>query len=374
MVAGERLRRGRSVPVPLPAGHRCRPDRGREATRARLQPARILVDCSHLTEAGFWDVVATTLAPVVATHSNAHTLCRSSRNLTDAQLDAIGASDGVVGINFTPAFLREDGADEAATPIDEIVRHVDYLANRIGVDHVAFGSDFEGATMPAELGGAAGLPRLVELLRVRYDDAAVAKITHGNWLRVLRATWRIWTRYFAAAGDDPRPTLIDALDRFSSPGFAVDLGAGTGRDTAELLRRGWRVLAIDREPEAVERLTALAGERLEARLLDFEDADWPQCDLVNASFALPFCAPKAFPRLWAKIVTSLPPGGRFSGQLFGDHDEWAGSGIVVHTRAELGALLAPFDVERLDEVDEVGETVVGTRKHWHVYHLVARKL
>ena len=71
------------------------------------------------------------------------------------------------------------------------MRHVDYLAERMGVDHVAFGSDFEGATMPEELGGVAGLPRLVDALRARgYDDEAVAKITHGNWLRVLDATWR----------------------------------------------------------------------------------------------------------------------------------------------------------------------------------------
>jgi len=367
---------GEGVPFRFPSS----PDTGAGLTAAgkglvhACNRRGILVDCSHLTEAGFWDVASATLAPVVATHSNAHALCRSSRNLTDAQLDAIGASDGVVGINFTPAFLREDGADDAATPIDEIVRHIDYVARRIGVDHVAFGSDFEGATMPADLRGAAGLPRIVALLRARYGEEEVAKITHGNWLRVLRATWRIWTRYFAAAGDDPRPTLTDALDRFASPGFAVDLGAGTGRDTAELLRRGWRVLAIDREPEALERIAAFAGEQLETRLAGFEEADWPRCELVNASFALPFCAPRAFPALWARIVDSLHPGGRFCGQLFGDHDDWAGSGIVVHTRAELGELLAPFEVERLDEVDEVGDTVVGTRKHWHVYHVVGRKL
>src|SRR5439155_13843113 len=153
-------------------------------------------------------------------------------NLTDAQLDAVGASGGVVGINFASAFLREDGADDAETSIGEIVRHVDYVAQRIGVDHVAFGSDFEGATLPAELGGAAGLPRLVQQLRGRFADEEIAKITHANWLRVLEATLHPWSRYFAVAGDDPRPTLLEALARFDSPGLAVDLGAGTGRDTA----------------------------------------------------------------------------------------------------------------------------------------------
>jgi hypothetical protein len=98
------------------------------------------------------------------------------------------------------------------------------------------------------------------------------------------------------------------------------------------------------------------------------------CDLVNASFALPFSPTESFPALWDRIVESLPPGGRFCGQLFGERDDWAGSGVVVHTRAELDKLLAPFDVERLDVFDDEGTTVVGTRKHWHLYHVVASKL
>jgi membrane dipeptidase len=162
---------------------------GRELVRA-CNRLRVLVDLSHLNEAGFWDVARLSVAPLVATHSNAHALCTSSRNLTDAQLEAIRDSDGVVGVNFAVPFLRADGRrvpDE--TGLDEIVRHVAYLAERMGVDHVAFGSDFEGAIMPGELGGVAGLPKLVEALRARFDGDAVEKITHRNWLRVLDATW-----------------------------------------------------------------------------------------------------------------------------------------------------------------------------------------
>ena len=164
-------------------------DAGRELVRA-CNRLGILVDLSHLNEAGFWEVAGLSDKPLVATHSNAHALSPSSRNLTDAQLDAIRDSDGVVGVNFAVGFLREDGGHEPATPITEIVRHVDYLVQRMGVDHVAFGSDFDGALISEELGGAAGLPKLVDALRdPGYDDEAVAKITHGNWLRVLRATW-----------------------------------------------------------------------------------------------------------------------------------------------------------------------------------------
>jgi len=351
-------------------------DAGRKLVHA-CNRLGILVDLSHLNEAGFWNVASLALAPLVATHSNAHALSASTRNLTDDQLEAIGKSGGVVGVNFGVAFLRADGATDPATPIETIVRHIDYIASRIGVEHVAFGSDFEGATLPDELEGAAGLPRLVELLRTRFGDEDVAKITHGNWLRVLDQTWRPWGTYFAAAGDDPRPTLLDAVARFPSPGLAVDLGCGAGRDTAELLRRGWRVVAIDREQEALDRLHSLAGPdspQLETRLARFDEASWPACDLVNASFALPFCPPASFPEVWRRIVESLQPGGRFCGQLFGERDDWAGSGVVVHTRAELDELLGPFDVERLDVLDEDGTTVVGTRKHWQLYHVVARRM
>jgi len=151
----------------------------------------VLVDLSHLNEAGFWDVARASDAPLVATHSNAHALCPASRNLTDAQLDAVRDSGGIVGVNFAVTFLREDGSQVPDTPITEIVRHVDYLAERMGIDHVAFGSDFDGAAVPEELGGVAGFPKLVDALRAAgYDDDAVEKVTHRNWLRVLGETWQ----------------------------------------------------------------------------------------------------------------------------------------------------------------------------------------
>jgi membrane dipeptidase len=150
----------------------------------------VQIDLSHITEKGFWDVAKLSEHPLVATHSSVHALCPSARNLTDAQLDAIGESGGVVGINFFVADLRDDGRLDPDTPIDHIVRHVDYVAERIGIDHVAFGSDFDGAMMPRELGDAAGLPVVVEaLVAAGYDDQALRKVTHENWIRVLRACW-----------------------------------------------------------------------------------------------------------------------------------------------------------------------------------------
>ena len=117
----------------------------------------------------------------------------SSRNLTDEQLDAIAATRAASSASTSPSrSCARTGSSDRETPIGEIVRHVDYLAERMGVDHVAFGSDFDGAVVPDELGGVAGLPQLVDALRAAgYDDEAVAKITHGNWLRVLGATWQL---------------------------------------------------------------------------------------------------------------------------------------------------------------------------------------
>lgn len=150
----------------------------------------IVVDCSHLNRAGFFDVASLSDAPLVATHSNAWSLCPSTRNLQDDQLDAVAASGGVVGVNFAVSFLREDGGQVPDTPISEIVRHVDYLAARMGIEHVGLGSDFEGAVVPDELEGTRGLPLLVDALRgAGYDDEAVRLVCFGNWRRVLAETW-----------------------------------------------------------------------------------------------------------------------------------------------------------------------------------------
>lgn len=185
-----------------------------------------------------------------------------------------------------------------------------------------------------------------------------------------------WTRYYDAVDETPRETLLAALDGFDAPGVAVDLGCGSGRDTIELLRRGWRVVAIDSEPEGISRLGgAIADdERLETQLTPFEDATLPSCDLVNASFSLPFCAPERFDELWTRIGDALRPNGRFCGQFFGDRDGWAPDpDITFLSRAQVENLLSAYDVERLDEVEEDSTTALGEAKHWHLFHVVARR-
>jgi membrane dipeptidase len=180
------------VPFAFPSS----PDTGPGLTAAgrslvrRCAETGIAVDLSHLNEAGFWDVARLDGAPLIASHSGAHALCPVSRNLTDAQLDAIGASGGLVGVVFAVGFVRADGRDEADTPLEAIVAHVRYVADRIGVEHVALGSDFDGATIPAALGDAAGLPRLVEALAADgFTEPELRAIGWENWRRVLEAAW-----------------------------------------------------------------------------------------------------------------------------------------------------------------------------------------
>ncbi len=180
------------VPFDFPRG----PDTGPGLSAAGRRLVRacnrlgILIDLSHLNEAGFWDVARASDAPLVATHSCAHALSASPRNLTDAQLDAIGDSGGLVGVNFHKGFLRSDGESDRPTSMTEIVRHARYVADRIGVEHVALGSDFDGARMPDDLHDVSALPALLEALREGgFGEPEVRSVAHGNWLRVLQETW-----------------------------------------------------------------------------------------------------------------------------------------------------------------------------------------
>jgi membrane dipeptidase len=151
---------------------------------------RIMLDLSHLNEAGFWDVARQSDAPLVATHSNAHAICPHSRNLTDRQLHAIRESDGMVGLNFAVAFLRADGRMLADVPLEQMLRHLDHLMTELGEDRVGLGSDYDGAVVPDDVTTCATLPKLKQAMAQHgYGDELIAKLCHENWLRVLEKTW-----------------------------------------------------------------------------------------------------------------------------------------------------------------------------------------
>ena len=183
---------GHGVPFAFPAD----PDTGPGLTDAGVRlvrecdDLRILIDLSHLNAAGFRDVARISQAPLVASHSNAHAVTPSSRNLTDWQLDAIRETGGMVGLNFATVFLRDDGRRSPDMGWDAILRHLDHLIARLGEDHVGFGSDFDGATVPAPIGDVTGLHALQAALAAHgYGPALLEKLCHGNWLACLGRVW-----------------------------------------------------------------------------------------------------------------------------------------------------------------------------------------
>lgn len=182
---------GFGVPMRFPGS----PDTGPGLTPAGIDllracnRLRILFDLSHLTEQGFWDVARLSDAPLVATHSNVHALCASSRNLTSRQFDAIRDSDGMVGLNLATCFLRSDGQMSSKTELDIVVRHIDRLVEQLGETRVGLGSDFDGAIVPEAVGSVAGTQSIFEALAQKgYGDALLEKLAVSNWLRVLEQT------------------------------------------------------------------------------------------------------------------------------------------------------------------------------------------
>ncbi|PDT75615.1 dipeptidase [Bradyrhizobium sp. C9] len=184
---------GHGVPFAYPRSPDTGPgltDAGKALVRA-CNALGIMLDAAHLNERGFWDLVAISTAPIVATHACAHAVCPATRNLTDRQLDAVRASGGVVGFNFSVSEVRPDGPRDPDIPIETVVDHLSYLVDRMGDDHVALGSDFDGALMPLPLRDASHLPNLIQGLRTHgFDEATLRKIAFDNWMRMFRQSWR----------------------------------------------------------------------------------------------------------------------------------------------------------------------------------------
>ena len=181
----------------VPFAFPCSPDQGPGLTDAgkalvrSCQELGILVDLAHLNEKGFWDVAKLSRRPLVATHTAAHALTPTARNLTDDQIDAIGQSGGVIGVNLHVADLRADGRWHSDTPLERWATHVAYIAERIGTRCVAVGSDFDGALMPRSLRDASGLQKLLAALHQKgFSASDLRQVASRNWRRVLASAWK----------------------------------------------------------------------------------------------------------------------------------------------------------------------------------------
>lgn len=215
------------------------------------------------------------------------------------------------------------------------------------------------------------------------EDLAPPTTRPDVWLEYLKVT----------ATAAPHATLMTALDNFEKDGFpagmAVDLGCGQGRDTKELLRRQWTVLAIDSSQTALDELKKNIDaefrdaeiERINERAAlqtlnaDFENLRIPGTDFVNASFSIPFCRPDRFPAFWRQVLIGLRSGGRFAGHFFGPNDEWVLRGSWTHfSRPRLLNVFYGFEMELFYEDERNFPTSEGIDKHWHLFHVVAKKL
>lgn len=199
-----------------------------------------------------------------------------------------------------------------------------------------------------------------------------------------KPTARDWAGFYRwTAKRPPRELLMRTLDHLEWEGsprrrrLAVDLGFGAGNDTLELLRRGWNVLAIDGEGEALRFLGRRVPKGLRGALTlrksRLEELELPPADLVYASFSLPFCDPDRFDALWRTIRTAIVPGGHFAGQLFGEDDEWNGARPMTFlSKAGVRARTRGFRIELLRETVEEGRSYEGP-KHWHFFDLILER-
>jgi SAM-dependent methyltransferase len=198
-----------------------------------------------------------------------------------------------------------------------------------------------------------------------------------------RARWR---EFLTATKDNAaRPNLLRALSYFENQDMlpqiktAVDLGCGAGADTIELIKNGWQVLAIDKEQEAITLLESKVGvlkDHVQTKAIPFENIKkLPKSLFVNSSLSLPFCNPHHFDGLWKIIKDSILTTGRFSGDFFGNRDEWsANPNMTFHTSEQIKKLFSKFRIEYIYERDEKGPTATAGIKHWHSFTVIARKL
>jgi SAM-dependent methyltransferase len=185
-----------------------------------------------------------------------------------------------------------------------------------------------------------------------------------------------WGRFYSFTKDSPPwPLLVRAASLAPESRRALDLGAGAGRDTRYLLEQGFQVTAVDSDPRSVAMLRALPDINLHVVQSSFEEFAFATYDLISSQFALPFTPPEHFPEVFAHVKVALSAGGIFAGQFFGIHDQWNAPGTTTTflTRAQAEDLFTDLEILEFTEEDADGHVADGSPKHWHVFHILARK-
>lgn len=157
---------------------------GRQVIR-EMNRLGMIIDVSHLSEKGFWDVIELSTSPIMASHSNTKRICSHARNLTDEQILAIKDNNGVIGINLYPVFLNDTGKADTT----DIIRHIEHICSLAGIEHVGIGADFDGIEYtPEDIKGVQDLQKIFkELVKLNYSEDYIEMIAGKNFMRLIRS-------------------------------------------------------------------------------------------------------------------------------------------------------------------------------------------
>jgi SAM-dependent methyltransferase len=186
-----------------------------------------------------------------------------------------------------------------------------------------------------------------------------------------------WDQFYHLTKDNPPSTgLVKAVSILTHTGDALDLGCGAGRDTRYLLTQGFRVTAVDQEKKSLALLAPLQTQGLNLIQTTFEDFTFAHYDLINAHYTLPFVNKEQFSHVFGRLKTSLKSHGIFVGKFLGIHDTWnvSGNHMTFLTREQALDELKGLEIITFDEEMFAGKTTEGAAKHWHIYHIIVRKL
>ena len=150
----------------------------------RMEQLGMIIDVSHLSDKGFWDVYNNTTKPFIASHSNARSVCNHVRNLTDEMIQALSSRGGVIGLNFCTNFINKE---TEITYVDDIVKHALHIIKVGGIDCLALGTDFDGIDRTTEIDNAGEMIKLYDAFKkANLSDEDIEKIFYKNFLRVFK--------------------------------------------------------------------------------------------------------------------------------------------------------------------------------------------